>query len=281
MLNRVTCIFSILLGVCSAASADVLERIEENREIRLGYRADAPPFSFEDDAGAPAGLAVMLCEAVAARIREELQLETLTITHVKVTAAGRFDALLNDEIDLLCGPATQTLSRRRTLDFSIPYFIDGSSAVFRAGPQAEIAALSGARVGALAGTTTETLLPELLAERGARNVERLSYHTHVEGLEALAAGEISAYFGDQAILRYQLGRIRPATPLQLVDEQFSFEPYALAMKRGESNLRLIVDSALSASFETKKIYTMIEATLGGVALSDIALAVYQVVMLPD
>lgn len=283
MFHRFVLVFSMALGAFDAASADVFARIGERGEIRLGYRADAPPFSYEDETGAPSGLAVMLCEVAAARIRDELGLETLAVTHVKVTAATRFEALLNDEIDLLCGPATQTLTRRKTLDFSIPYFIDGSSAVFRAGPGrgAEVGALSGARVGVLAGTTMEAYLPQLLAEREATNVERISYRTHVEGLEALAAGDITAYFGDQAILRYQLGRIRPSTPLQLVDEQFSFEPYALTMKRGESELRLAVDSALSAAFETEEVYEMIEASLGEVTLSDIALAIYRVVMLPQ
>lgn len=281
MLCRFASIVLIALGVSGAAAADVLTRIAERGEIRLGYRADAPPFSYEDETGAPAGLAVMLCKVAAARIRDELGLETLAVTHVKVMAATRFEALLNDEIDLLCGPTTQTLSRRKTLDFSIPYFIDGASAVFRAGPEADIGVLSGARVGMLAGTTTEALLPGLLADRGAAEVKLIGYRTHVEGLEALAAGEITAYFGDQAILRYQLGRLRPTTPLQLLDEQFSFEPYALAMKRGESNLRLAVDSALSAAFESKEVYQMIESSLGEVALSDIALAIYQVVMLPQ
>ncbi|QIE55202.1 amino acid ABC transporter substrate-binding protein [Pikeienuella piscinae] len=278
MIVRMALALCLVAGV---AQADVMERVRSSGEIRLGHRADAPPFSFTDDDGAPAGLAVALCARAAEAVRRALGLDALRVRNVAVTAANRFEALTEGRIDLLCGPTTQTLARRQTLDFSIPYFIDGASVVFRAGPGAEIGALSGAPVGVLAGTTTEALLPGLLTAHGAVGATPISYRTHVEGLEALAMGEIAAYFGDQAILRYQLGRMRPAVPLQFAEEQFSFEPYALTMRRGETALRLEVDRALSETFESGAIYEMIEASLGEVTLSEIALAVFQVVTLPD
>lgn len=280
MIFRLTMVL-ISLTWCGAARADVMDRIAERGEIALGHRTDAPPFSYLDDQGAPAGLAVRLCARAAEAVREELGLETLAIRHVAVTSLEWLDAVREGRIDMLCGPSTQTLSRRETLDFSIPYFIDGAGAVFRAGPGAEIGALGDQAVGVLAGTTTEALLPALLEKAGAGGAERVGYHSHIDGLNALAAGEIAAYFGDQAILRYQLGRLRPTTPLQFSNEQFSFEPYALTMKRGESRLRLAVDRGLSRVFETGEIYGLIEETLGDVTLSDLTLAVYQVVGLPD
>ena len=90
-----------------------------------------------------------------------------------------------------------------------------------------------------------------------------------------------AYFGDQAILRYQIGALRPSTPIVFSPEQYSFEPYALAMKRGEDRLRLAVDRALSETFESGAIFSLIAGSLGEVDLSDTVLAVYQVVTLPE
>lgn len=265
----------------SVAHADALDRIRETGEIRLSHRADAPPFSYLDEAGAPAGLAHELCLLVAEAARAELGMERIAIREVLVTAADRFDAVKAGRVDLLCGPSTQTVARRADFDFSIPFFIDGSSVVFRAGPVAKIGALSQMPVGALKGTTTEALLPGLLARFGVEDAELASYATHDEGLRALERGDIAAYFGDQAILRYQLGRMRPTTPLEFAEEQFSFEPYALAMRRGESGLRLIVDRTLSRVFESGEIYALIEKTLGDVMLSEITQAVYQVVTIPE
>ena len=43
------------------SSAATLDQIKESSTITLGYRADARPFSFQDDAGAAAGYSVALC----------------------------------------------------------------------------------------------------------------------------------------------------------------------------------------------------------------------------
>lgn len=274
------------MGLIIAASvphivrSDVLDDIAAAGVITLGYREDAPPFSYLSDLGEPEGLAIDLCRTAAGEVREVLALPSLAVNYQPVTAADRFDGLTEGRIHLLCGPTTQTLSRREMIDFSVPYFIDGSSVVFRAGPVETVEDLAGQAVGSLKGTTTEIIVTELSAERSLDLIE-MTYPTHVAGLKALEDGEISAYFGDQAILRYQLGQLRPVVPLQFSPNQFSFEPYALAMKRGETRLRLAVDRALSETFSSGAIYTMINASLGEVTLSDLALAVYQIVALPD
>lgn len=264
-----------------ATLADALDRIAAKGEIVLGHRTDAPPFSYVSDLGEPAGLAIDLCREAASAVRRELGLETLSVRYAPVSAAERIPALTEERIDLLCGPTTQTLARRRVLDFSIPYFIDGSSVVYREGELTSMDDLRNRSVGVLAGTTTEALVGALLEKRGLGGVSRVSFDSHVAGLNALAKGEIAAYFGDQAILRYQIGALRPDVALRFSDEQFSFEPYALAMKRGESRLRLAVDTALSDVFASGDIYRFIDSSMGSVTLSDLALAVYQVVGLPE
>lgn len=266
--------------IAGQGAADVLDRISETGVIRLGVRTDAPPFSYTSQLGEPTGLAVSLCRDAAKRIKSSLGLDKLSVEYVEVTAASRFEKLETGETDLNCGPTTATLSRRQALDFSIPFFIDGSSVVFRAGSIEMVDDLDGEMVGVLAGTTTEVIVSEM-SETRQLDLTIQSYDTHIDGLNALQDGDVSAYFGDQAILRYQLGEMRPAIPLKFSPNQFSFEPYALAMKRGESRLRLEVDAALSQTFASGAIFTHINASLGEVTLSDLALAVYQVVTLPE
>ncbi|MDG1370197.1 MAG: amino acid ABC transporter substrate-binding protein [Paracoccaceae bacterium] len=262
------------------ATADVLDRIAETGVIKLGVRTDAPLFSYTSQLGEAAGLAVSLCRDAAKEIKSQLDLDTLKVEYVEVTAATRFEKLIAGETDLHCGPTTATLSRRETLDFSIPYFIDGSSVVFRSGYIEMVDDLSGETVSVLASTTTEGIVGQL-SEARILKLTINTYQTHVEGLTALEEGDVAAYFGDQAILRYQLGEMRPAIPLKFSPNQFSFEPYALTMKRGEARLRLAVDRALSKTFASGAIFTHINSSMGEVTLSDLALAVYQVVTLPD
>jgi polar amino acid transport system substrate-binding protein/glutamate/aspartate transport system substrate-binding protein len=279
MLRRLV-LAALTAAAPSFAAADVMDDIAASGKITLGFRLDAPPFSYRSELGEPTGLAVDLCRLAAQQIRISLGLETLTVDYEPVTAADRFEALVERRIDLLCGPTTQTLTRREKVDFSIPYFIDGSSVVFRAGPMTSLEDIANEQVGALAGTTTEAIVKSL-SEKQALNLTLRSFESHVDGLTALENGEVSAYFGDQAILRYQIGRMRPSVPLQFSPNQFSFEPYALTMKRGESRLRLEVDRALSSAFADGTIYTLISSSLGEVTLSDLALSVYEVVALPE
>ena len=124
-----------LLAVCaigpSVAQADgTLDRIKETGEIRLAYRADASPFSFELD-GKPGGYSVNLCLEVAEALKDDLNLPQLSASFVKVTAENRFDAVAKGAIDLLCEATSVTLKRRETMDFSIPTFVSGASLVIR------------------------------------------------------------------------------------------------------------------------------------------------------
>src|SRR5262249_7838514 len=109
----------ITIGV---ASAGTLDRIKQEKAIRIAYREDAPPFSSKDKLGEPAGFMVDLCRAVAKKLAEQLNLPGLNAVYVQVTAADRFEAIAQQKADLLCEPTSVTLSRRELVDFSIPTF---------------------------------------------------------------------------------------------------------------------------------------------------------------
>ncbi len=267
-------------GATQAQADSVLDGIKNRGEIRIGFRKNAPPFSFRDMNGAPTGLAVWLCQDVAKSIQKTLGLEGLKFTYVPVSATTRFDALQEGKTDLHCGPTTATLERREALDFSIPYFIDGASAVLLGDSPDNLADSNNAPIGVLKGTTTVKVVENLIAEQGLGSPLKL-YDDHAAGLKAMIDGEVAAYFGDQAILIYQLGLLRPDTPVKLSRAQLSFEPYALTMKRGESDLRLEVDRALSEIYRSGAIHSHLAAAFGDVGLSDLAIKLYQVVELPE
>ena len=152
--------------------------------------------------------------------------------------------------------------------------------VFRKGGPEALERLTDEPVGVLNGTTTEALARRILAER-APHAELVLFRSHVEGLEALQRGDVEAYLGDQSILLYQLGRMRPTVQPVIARRTLSREPYALAMKRGESRLRLAVDRELSRIYETGVIYDLIRDSLGRVQISPEIEAIYDVVAIPD
>jgi ABC-type amino acid transport substrate-binding protein len=265
----------------ASAEAGTLDHVRQDKSLRIAYREDAPPFSFTDATGLPVGFMVDLCGAVAKHIGEQLNINDLKIAYVLVTAENRFDAIENGNADLLCEPTSETLARREHVDFSIPTFVDGASLLVGGDAPGEFSALSGKKIGVLAGTTTEQSLRDTLA-RAHIAAEVTPAKTHLDGLAMLDKGEIVAYFADRGILSYLASKSSDPSKLRLADNYFSLEPYALALPHGDEDFRLAVDRALSHIYRSGEIATVFAHTFGAeMQPSDILKSLYSVSALPD
>jgi ABC-type amino acid transport substrate-binding protein len=265
----------------ASAAAGTVDRVKQDKTLRIAYRNDAPPFSFADATGAPAGFMVDLCRAVAKAMGAELNLGDLKVDYVLVTGANRFDAIKTGKADLLCEPTSDTLSRREEVDFSIATFIDGASLLVSGDGPSDFGALAGKKVGVLAGTTTEQSLRETLANTKI-NAEIVPAKTHEEGLAMLEQGKIVAYFGDRAILAYLAARSGASGKLQVANNYFSIEPYALALPRGDSDFRLAVDRALSRIYRSGEIAAIFAQSFGKQTQpSETLKALYLISALPE
>ncbi len=264
-----------------AADAGTLDKVRQDKVFRIAYRDDAPPFSFTNSIGEPAGFMMDLCRSVAKHIAEQLNINDLKVTYVLVTAANRFDAIETAKADLLCEPTSATLSRREHVDFSIPTFVDGASLLVAGDGPADFGGLAGKKIGVLAGTTTEQSLRDTLTSAGIA-AEIAPAKTHEEGLAMLDKGEIVAYFGDRAILSYLASKSSDPGKLRLADNYFSLEPYALALAHGDEDFRLAVDRALSHIYRSGEIGALFTHVFGEqIQPSDSLKTLYLVSALPD
>ena len=249
-----------------AQTAGTLNQIKTSSRIALGYRADARPFSYKDDAGRPAGYSVALCLKVADQVKAELGIPALAVDWVPVTVDDRFQAVKDGKVDLLCGAETATLARRKDVSFSIPTFPGGigaivrsdasfrlkevlsqqkrSSILWRASP-AQI--LEKQTFSIVKGTTSEAWLADRIAKLQipAKVVPVASYD---EGIKRVLDRSSTVFFGDRAILVDAWRRNPSAADLQVLDRRFSDEAQALALPRGDEDYRLAVDRALSRFF---------------------------------
>jgi polar amino acid transport system substrate-binding protein/glutamate/aspartate transport system substrate-binding protein len=264
-----------------AAFAGALDKLSQDKTIRLAVRADAPPFSYKAANGDPAGFMVELCRAVATGLATQLHLDALKVEFVPVTAENRFDAIESGRADLLCEPTTETLSRREHVDFSIPTFVDGASLLVKGDGPGNLGALAGKKVGVLAGTTTEKGLRETLASQKI-NADVVPATTHEEGLKQLEDGAVAAYFADRAVLAFLAGKSADASELRLANDYLSLEPYALALPRGDEDFRLAVDRALSHIYRSDVIAAVFAKSFGPqMQPSDTIKTLYLISALPD
>lgn len=251
-----------LMASGPAVAAGTLDRLAETGEIRLGVREDAAPLSYVDADGKPAGYSVLVCAAVAAELGKWTGHDPLEVTYVTVGTDDRFQAILNGEVDLLCGADTITLTRREQVDFSIPTFVDGAAVLLRKGSDPNLKALAGKKVGVRADTTTETALRDTLAAEGI-TADVVTFDNHPDGVAALEAEQIDAYFGDQSILYNLLFQGDKRESLAISDNTLTVEAQGLAMPRGDSDFRLAVDRALSGLYRSGDMMRFFEKAFPG------------------
>lgn len=274
-------VMAVALGAAVAgdASAGTLDQIRQDKTIRIAFNDDAAPFSYKGSTQ-PMGFMVNVCEAVASNIAQQLKLPGLKVLFLPVNSVDRFAAITQQKADLLCGSTTASLSRRQTVDFSIPTFIDGASFAIRPdGPKA-FKLFDGKKVGVLAGTTTEQELRAGL-KAGGITAEVVVVKTHEEGLAATQKASLAAYFADRAILNDLLKESKTGIALMVADTYLSVEPYALAMRRGEEDFRLAVDTALSQIYRSGEIMAIYRKTFGEEKPSQTLQTLYIVSALPD
>ncbi|MEJ0018808.1 MAG: amino acid ABC transporter substrate-binding protein [Acetobacteraceae bacterium] len=273
------CLLPVL--ATNAAAAGVLDHLRQDKMLRIAYRIDAPPFSYQDGNGKPVGFIVSICQSVANDLSRQIDVPSLSVSYVPVTAENRFDVIQQGKADLLCEATTATLSRRKILDFSIATFVDGAGLMIASdGPQS-LQAMAGRAIGVLGGTTTEQSLRNTLSQAGiAADITPAA--THAEGLAMLDAGKVSAYFADRSILWVLRANSKAPGRLQLANEYLTVEPYALALPRGDEDFRLEVDRALSRIYRSGEIVQIFSGSFGdGFQFSQELRDLYLLSALPD
>jgi ABC-type amino acid transport substrate-binding protein len=278
---RLAWIVAALLVLPMSVAAQTLERVRDSGVLKIGYREDAAPYSYKNAIGQPAGYTIALCQAVATDIAAEVGRAELAIEYVLVGTEDRFKALQDGRIDLLCSADTATLARRALIDFSIPTFIDGAGVLLRADGPDNFTELAGQKVGVRAATTTEEALRTTL-ERQGMEATVIPVDSHEDGLAKVEAGEITAYFADQAILIFLAMQSDAPEKLKVGERQFTLEPYALGLQRGDDDFRLAVDTSLSRLYRSGEVDRIFKNSFGANASqSEILRALYVISALPE
>ncbi len=265
----------LLAGVflAGAAQAQTLDRIKETGTLKLGYRLDAAPLSFQAEDGNPAGYTPMVCAELAQGILTVAQIPNLDVEFVPVGMQDQFEKVAAGEIDLLCGASTITLGRREIVDFSIPTFADGTTVMLPLNGSDSFADLAGKKLGVRRDSTTETALNNTLAST-ATFAEVVRFNDHSAAMKAMENGELDAYFGDQSILATLWLKSEHRDNIKVSNNLLTIEKHGLAMARGDTEFRLLIDRLLSSMYAVGAMQGIFQQTLPGVQPGDIHRAIF-------
>ena len=230
-----------------------LKKIHDTKTIALAYRTDALPFSFEDKDKKPAGYTVDLCRSVVGVIERQIGVAPLQIKWVPVTVQSRFNAVSSGEADLECGSSTVTLGRMKQVGFSSLTFVDGTGLLVRSStPGNSLMDLANKKIGVIGGTSNEKALAEALKAK-VMTATVVPLKSREEGLQQVEAGTIDAFASDRVLLLGLVGKAKDPKALALMADALSYEPYAIALPRGDWAMKQAVDAALAQVFKSSAL----------------------------
>jgi ABC-type amino acid transport substrate-binding protein len=230
-----------------------LKKIQETKTIAVAYRTDALPFSFEDQDKKPAGYTVDLCRSVVSVIERQIGVTPLAIKWVPVTSANRFTTVASGQADMECGASTVTLGRMSQVGFSTLTFMDGTGLLIRASTAGNaLGDLSGKKIGVIAGTSNERALVDALKAK-VMTATVVAVKSRDEGLEQLEGGKIDAFASDRVLLLGLVGKAKDPKALAMLADALSYEPYAIALPRGDWAMKQAVDAALAQIYRSSAL----------------------------
>lgn len=239
-----------------AVTQSTLEKIREYRAVYVGHREFSVPFSYMvgDE---PVGFSMEICDHIIESIKESVGDTALRVVKVPVTTSSRFLMLQAGTVDLECGSTTNTRIRQQLVGFGLTTFVSGVKAVVRKESSIRgIADLDGRVVVTTMGTSTERLVRSVLSTRKL-SARFKAARTHRESLDTVVASQADLFVIDDALLAGLVASSGHAEKLRFLEENFGYEPYAIAFRRDDPEFKKLVDASLRSlmsSGELERIY---------------------------
>lgn len=255
-------ILIVLFSVSPLAAQELsgtLKQIQKSGVIKIGYRQFRPPLSYQDKEGTPDGYSVEICRDIATEVGDHLGADIKT-EYIPVTVDNRFSALSENKIDILCGVTTKTLSRGELVDFTQLTFVTGASFMTMRGKNIRNN-FTGKKIGVVKETTTATALKELFQETST-DAEIVLLESMKDGFTALNKEKIDALSADQIVLIGLASSSDQPENYTILPDLFSFEPFALAVRRNDADFRLIADRVISDLYRSKQILKIYDKWVG-------------------
>jgi glutamate/aspartate transport system substrate-binding protein len=240
-----------------------LKTIASSKTIKIAHRSDAMPFSYVENKEV-VGYTIDICKAVVVSLEKQLKVQPLKVDWVPVTTQTRFDAVTSGKADLECGSSTVTLSRMKQVDFSNYVFVESTGlAVKSTANTVKLQDLSGKRIAVISGTSNEKAMAAV-NEKAQLNAILVPVKDRDEAVAALDSGKADGFASDKLLL---VGtQFKDMQSFRMLPDDLSVEPYAIALPRGDWELRLAVNTALAELYRSGQVLKIFDQWFGRIGL---------------
>lgn len=212
------------------------ETAEESKEeaaaggvLVMGTNAEFPPYEYYEDNDI-VGIDVEIAKAIAEKMGMELQIEDMAFDAI-------IPAVTSGKADFGAAGMTVTEERQRSVEFTDTYANSNQVAIVKEDSDITGSAdLEGKTIGVQLGTTGDALATELKDA----TVER--YNKGLEAVQSLTQGKIDAVVIDQATAQ---AFVKKTEGIKILEEKMSEEEYAIAIKKGNTDLVEKMNAAIA------------------------------------
>jgi polar amino acid transport system substrate-binding protein len=246
-------VLSAMVLTASACGGDdekdttgTFQTISEGK-LRVGSDIPYPPFELGDPPYQ--GFDVDVVREIAKRL-------DLEATFVKTPFDTIFRNLAQGKFDMVASATTITAERKRTVDFSDPYFpADQSLMVKKDSDIKTVEDLSGKTVGAQLGTTGADYAKDKTEAETVRTYDLID-----DAFKALEAGQVEAVINDCPVSKYAERSHRNLVVVAAIDTN---ELYGFAFPKGGDELREAVNRELAEMRDDGTLDKIRQKWLGG------------------
>ena len=198
--------------------------------LRMGTNATFPPYEFVGDDGNVQGIDADIAAAIADKLGMKLEIADMEFDSL-------IPALQSDTIDVALAGMTVTPDRQENVDFSDSYAKGVQVIIVKDG--SDIASpddLEGKSIGVQTGTTGDIYCTD---DYGQENVKQ--FNNGPLAVAALVNGQIDCVVIDQEPAK---NYVAANSGLKILDTAYADEDYAIAIKKGNTELLDKVNGAL-------------------------------------
>ena len=248
----VLCLLFVLSGCENAQIADIKVR----GKLIVGVKSDVPDFGYlNPENNTYEGLEIDIAKALAKGILGDEK----AISFEPVTSQTRDAKLNNHEVDFIIATFTITEARKKSYNFTQPYYTDKVGFLVRKDSKITAATdMTGLIPGAARSSTAYTELTKnentLLAQIGFWTP--IGYNNYEDIWDALVSGKIDVFVADKSILRPYLNREMETV---LLSENFAEQPYGIATRKTDKQFSAYLNSHLQTMKDDGTLQQVIDS----------------------
>jgi putative glutamine transport system substrate-binding protein len=229
----------------AAPDAPDIKAIKDRGVLRVGVKVDVPKFGYKDPrTNVIDGFEISLARALAKKLLGDPN----KVEFTAVTAKTRGPLLDNGEINLVIATFTITEERKKSYNFSDPYFTDGVGLlVKKSSGITGLKDLNGKKIGVAQSATTKKAIQDEAIKIGIA-VDFAEFNTYPEIKAALDSGRVDVFSVDTSILWGYVDRNSTILP-----DRFSPQQYGAATKLSNTAFAAFVNDTLNDLKKTGEI----------------------------